>query len=100
MQFPFSVEFIPALNLFTSSIAVSGKPRFQFKIKDTSEITSIVLEDNERAFVPQVTKSVVSNYANIPLQNKLNIDRSDGEKEEQALNLIVSGTVHGFQTMH
>lgn len=79
MQFPFSLDFIPTLNLFTSSTAVSRKPCFWFKIKDTSEITSIAMEDNERTCVAQVTKSVFSKYVNIPLQKKLNMGRSDGE---------------------
>lgn len=41
-------------------------------------MNSIALEDNERTFAAQVTKSVFSKYANIPLQKKLNVDRSDG----------------------
>lgn len=96
MQFPFSVDFIPTFNLFTSSIAVSGKPRFWFNLKDTSEIASIALEDNKRSFVAQVYLAAMW----IPLC-KRNSDWTEvmGEKEEQALNFIVPGTVGGFQTM-
>lgn len=92
MQFPFSVDFIPTFNLFTSSIAVSGKQCFQFKSKDTSDITSIALENT----LPKVYLASVQ----IPL-GKRNSAWTElmREKEEQSLKLIVPGTVYDFHTV-